>query len=166
MNVSFLSIGSNMGDRLRHLQQSVYTLHSQEGIEVVAVSSIYETAPIGFIGQADFLNMAVKIQTSLDPHTLLNVCQQIESDLGRKRLIRWGPRTIDLDILLYNNENIESENLIIPHPRMLERAFVLVPLFEIAPELASSEEVVQAGGVELWKKIDGAPESFWGGSLK
>src|SRR5690606_2646857 len=124
-------IGSNIGDRLRHLQESVKALHSQEGIEVTAVSSIYETEPIGYIGQADFLNMAVELQTDLDPYALLNVCQQIEYDQGRKRLIRWGPRTIDLDILLYNNENIESENLIIPHPRMQERAFVLVPLFEI-----------------------------------
>lgn len=159
MNIAFLSIGSNIGDRLRHLQESVQALHSQEGIEVEAVSSVYETAPIGYIGQADFLNMAVKLQTTLDPHALLKVCQQIEYDLGRKRLIRWGPRTIDLDILLYNNENIESENLIVPHPRMYERAFVLVPLFEIAPELAGSREVVQTSGVNLWKKINGV-ESF------
>ncbi|MEK3936374.1 2-amino-4-hydroxy-6-hydroxymethyldihydropteridine diphosphokinase [Sporosarcina sp. FSL W7-1349] len=164
MNVAYLSIGSNIGDRLGHLQESVKALHSQEGIEVTAVSSIYETAPVGYIGQADFLNMAVELQTDLDPHALLNVCQQIEYDQGRKRLIRWGPRTIDLDILLYNNENIESENLIIPHPRMQERAFVLVPLFEIAPELASSGKPLQTNGVRLWKKIDEV-SSFLNGPL-
>src|SRR5699024_9592520 len=95
-------------------------------------SSIYETAPVGFIDQADFLNMVIEVETRLSPIELLDVCQEIELRLGRERVIRFGPRTIDLDILLYNQENLETERLSIPHVRMHERAFVLVPLAEIA----------------------------------
>ncbi|MBO1915444.1 2-amino-4-hydroxy-6-hydroxymethyldihydropteridine diphosphokinase, partial [Microvirga sp. 3-52] len=81
------------------------------------------------------LNIVIEIRTSLDAYKLLAVCQEIEHELGRVRTVRWGPRIVDLDILLYNNDNIKAENLIIPHPRMYERAFVLIPLLEIAPEI-------------------------------
>ena len=133
MNTAYISIGSNIGDRLHHLQEAIRGLHSHQRIEVTKVSSIYETAPVGYTNQADFLNLAVCVETSLDPYELLASCQDIENGLGRVRQIRWGPRTVDLDILLYNNDNIEAENLLVPHPRMGERAFVLVPLLEIAP---------------------------------
>ncbi|KAA0941077.1 2-amino-4-hydroxy-6-hydroxymethyldihydropteridine diphosphokinase [Sporosarcina sp. ANT_H38] len=145
-------MGSNIGDRLNHLKEAVRALHSHEGTTVAAVSSIYETEPVGFTDQADFLNMVVCVETSLEAQELLGFCQKIEQELGRIRDIRWGPRTVDLDILLYNNDNIETENLIVPHPRMRERAFVLIPLLEIAPLMASP--MVDAG-VMLWRKVNG-----------
>ena len=100
------------------------------------VSSIYETAPVGYTDQADFLILWLEWKRYWMLKNCLHVCQEIEQGLGRVREIRWGPRTVDLDILLYNNDNIEAENLIVPHPRMHERAFVLIPLLEIAPAIA------------------------------
>nr|WP_218624972.1 2-amino-4-hydroxy-6-hydroxymethyldihydropteridine diphosphokinase [Sporosarcina sp. E16_3] len=147
-----MSIGSNIGDRLYHLTEAVRALHSHDGIIVTSVSSIYETAPVGFTDQADFLNMVVCVETALTAQALLDACQKIEHGLGRVRDVRWGPRTADLDILLYNNENIETENLIVPHPRMYERAFVLIPLLEIAP--LKGRAVIDAG-VVLWRKVNG-----------
>nr|WP_222439445.1 2-amino-4-hydroxy-6-hydroxymethyldihydropteridine diphosphokinase [Sporosarcina sp. BP05] len=147
-----MSIGSNIGDRLYHLTEAVRALHSHDGIIVTSVSSIYETAPVGFTDQADFLNMVVCVETALTAQVLLEECQKVEHGLGRVRDVRWGPRTADLDILLYNSESIETENLIVPHPRMYERAFVLIPLLEIAPLKASA---VKDTGVVLWKKVNG-----------
>ena len=164
MTVAYLSVGSNIGDRLHHLVEAVRTLHSHEGVEVLAVSSIYETAPVGYTDQADFLNVAICVETAVGGQELLEICQQVEQELGRERTIRWGPRTVDLDILLYGTDAIEAENLVVPHPRMHERAFVLVPLLEIAPLIAhptapgklySEEAAVQDSGVMLWKKIEG-----------
>lgn len=159
MNTAYISIGSNIGDRLHHLSEAVQALHSHQQIEVAKVSSIYETAPVGYTDQVDFLNLVVCVETSLDPYELLEACQHIENGLGRVREIRWGPRTVDLDILLYNNDNIEAENLIVPHPRMGERAFVLVPLLEIAPAIGHPATgipfvVADDDGVVLWKKVD------------
>ena len=156
MNVSYLSIGSNIGDRLNQLTEAVRALQAHEQIEVINVSSIYETVPVGFTDQADFLNLVVCLQTTLSAHQLLTVCQEIENGMGRVRKIRWGPRTVDLDILLYNHDNVESENLIVPHPRMMERAFVLVPLLEIAPGIIQPEPAVDDSGVVRWKEIEGA----------
>ncbi len=161
MNVAYLSIGSNIGDRLSYLKEAVRILNADDDISVSAVSSIYETAPVGFTEQADFLNIVCRIETKLDASSLLAVCQDIEKELGRVREVRWGPRTVDLDILLYNNENIEMKNLTIPHPRMQERAFVLIPLLEIAPMVIhpvskkpfSEEAAVHDDGVSLWKKV-------------
>ncbi len=155
MNVAYLSIGSNIGDRLHHLTEAVRALHSKGGITVTAVSSIYETAPVGFTDQAYFLNLVVCVETGFVAQDLLEVCQKIELELGRVRDIRWGPRTADLDILLYNNDNIETENLIVPHPRMHERAFVLIPLLEIAPLMSSP---IVDTGVILWKKVNGVAD--------
>lgn len=164
MTVAYLSIGSNIGDRLYHLVDAVRALHSHDGVEVLAVSSIYETAPVGYTDQEDFLNMAVCVETVVGAQELLGVCQRVEQELGRERTIRWGPRTVDLDILLYGNDAIEAENLIVPHPRMHERAFVLIPLLEIAPLIAhptspgklySELATVQDSGVMLSKKIEG-----------
>lgn len=164
MTVAYLSIGSNIGDRLNHLVESVRLLHLHDGVEVLAVSSIYETAPVGYTDQADFLNVVVCVETAVAAQELLKICQQVEQELGRIRTIRWGPRTVDLDILLYSTDCFETEDLVVPHPRMHERAFVLIPLLEIAPTIAhptapeklySEEAAVQDSGVMFWKKIDG-----------
>ncbi|HLR10449.1 MAG TPA: 2-amino-4-hydroxy-6-hydroxymethyldihydropteridine diphosphokinase [Sporosarcina sp.] len=160
MNIAYLSIGSNIGDREQYLREAVEALHTSPNISVIQVSSIYETAPVGYTDQADFLNIAVQLETTLAPEALLDVCQEIEQTLGRERIIRWGPRTVDLDILLYNQDNIEMERLLVPHPRMSERAFVLIPLLEIAPnsknpingKLFSEEAAVQDEGVYIWKQ--------------
>lgn len=163
MNASYISIGSNIGDRLHHLTEAVRALHSHGDINVLEVSSIYETAPVGYTDQADFLNLVIFMKTELTAHELLTVCQNIEREQGRIRNIRWGPRTVDLDILLYNNDNVETESLLIPHPRMHERAFVLIPLVEINPMIThsvtgllfSEESTLKDEGVVLWKKSDG-----------
>lgn len=139
MNKVYLSLGTNIGDRENNLKLAVKMLNDREGINIKAISSIYETVPVGYVDQPSFLNIALLIETSLSALETLNVCQSIENELGRVREIRWGPRIIDLDILLFNNENIEVENLIVPHPRMFERAFVLVPLLEIAKEYVTPQ---------------------------
>lgn len=164
MKRAFISIGSNIGDRFQHLKDSIQALHSHDRISVMSVSSIYETAPVGYTDQADFLNVVISVATELDAHELLEACQGIEHELGRVRDIRWGPRTVDIDILLYNNDNIETESLIVPHPRMHERAFVLIPLLEIAPavvhpvtgSLYSEEAAVHDDGVRIWREVNGA----------
>ena len=162
MNKVFLSIGTNIGERAVNLQLAVRILMDKEDVEVKRVSSIYETVAVGYTEQADFLNIAVYVETLLGAEEMLAVCQSIENELGRVREFRWGPRIIDLDVLLYNHENIETEHLIVPHPRMYERAFVLVPLEEIADaECAMLEKVKFAlqsldrekEGVNQWKKI-------------
>lgn len=130
---SYLSLGSNIGDRIAFLKGAVDALKRSESIRVEGVSSVYETEPVGFTDQPDFLNIAVAIDTSLDPHALLDLCQSIETEHDRKRTVRWGPRTLDVDILLYGDEVVDSERLQIPHPRMTERAFVLIPLVELTP---------------------------------
>ena len=107
MNKVYLSLGTNIGDRESNLKLAVEMLQSKESIEVKAVSSIYETDPVGFLDQPSFLNIAVYIETNLSSQETLKICQSIENELGRVREIRWGPRIIDLDILLYNNDNIE-----------------------------------------------------------
>ena len=162
MKTAYLSIGTNIGEREQNLQDAVKLLLAHKAITVTAISSIYETAAVGFIDQADFLNIAVAIETSLNAFELLAQCQMIENDLGRVREFRWGPRIIDLDILLYDSERYETENLIVPHPRMFERAFVLVPLKEIMTQkcgmLVSVQKAllaldIEKEGVKLWKKI-------------
>ncbi|WP_071461114.1 2-amino-4-hydroxy-6-hydroxymethyldihydropteridine diphosphokinase [Bacillus massilinigeriensis] len=160
-NTSFIALGSNMGDRFYNLEQAVRHLDSNEKIEVVNVSSVYETDPVGYEEQAPFLNMVVEVRTDLDPFLLLETCHKIEQSLGRKRELRWGPRTVDLDILLYNQEDIETDTLIVPHPRMWERAFVLVPLSEInqsarVPIPAGPfETMYDQEGVRIWKQKNG-----------
>lgn len=164
-NSAYLSIGSNMGDRLESLRKAIQLLDKSDQIKVELVSSIYETDPIGYIDQACFLNAVIKISTSLQPEELLQACLRIELKLGRKREIRWGPRTLDLDILLYNQENIETESLLVPHPRMQERAFVIIPLMELDPDIklpnvnASLDDIVEQipdkEGVRLWKQKNG-----------
>ncbi|CAM3970329.1 2-amino-4-hydroxy-6-hydroxymethyldihydropteridine diphosphokinase [Mesobacillus zeae] len=163
-NLAFIALGSNIGERFNHLEEAVSLLNQHHAIEVVNVSSVYETDPVGYEDQAPFLNMVAEIRTGLDPFSLLEVCLGIEEQLGRKREIRWGPRTIDLDILLFNQENIKSETLIVPHPRMWERAFVIVPLMEICheaciPQVAGPsvnvDRMHKEEGVRIWKQKNG-----------
>ncbi|WP_028781802.1 2-amino-4-hydroxy-6-hydroxymethyldihydropteridine diphosphokinase [Thalassobacillus devorans] len=133
-NQVYIALGSNIEPRKQYLDDAVAELDSHPDIHVTRSSSVYETVPVGYTEQSDFLNMVVEIETTLRPLEILDICQSTEAHLGRKREIKWGPRTIDLDILLYNQENIISERLIVPHPHMHERAFVIEPLAEINPD--------------------------------
>lgn len=164
-NIAFIALGSNIGDRNEYLKKAVQRLDAHPRIQLVNCSSIYETDPVGYEDQDLFLNMVIKVKTGMDPLSLLDTCLAIELDLGRKREMKWGPRTIDLDILLYNQENIETEKLIIPHPRMLERAFVAIPLIEIGegisiPALEKPlqfylDQIPDKEGVRIWKRKNG-----------
>ncbi|MFP7347615.1 2-amino-4-hydroxy-6-hydroxymethyldihydropteridine diphosphokinase [Bacillus sp. Nf3] len=159
-NTAYIALGSNIGKKETYLKEAVKKLHEHPEVQVELISSIYETTPVGYENQDDFLNMAVKIVTSLRPEELLSLTQKIEQELGRTREVRWGPRTADLDILLYNRENIETEQLVVPHPRMYERLFVLVPMSEICPEIGEVQinAVTDQEGVSIWKKTCGVEE--------
>ncbi|MDD4179383.1 MAG: 2-amino-4-hydroxy-6-hydroxymethyldihydropteridine diphosphokinase [Candidatus Margulisbacteria bacterium] len=129
----YLSLGSNVGDREEYIEQAVFLLEKNPNIQVAKRSSNYETEAEGGADQPPFINAAVEIRTKLPPHKLLEICQEIETALGRERELEWGPRTIDIDILLYEGEIVSDDKLQIPHPLMHERLFVLKPLKEIAP---------------------------------
>lgn len=164
-HLAYISLGTNLGDRSENLASALKLLQEQKGVKLEDWSSIYETDPVGYLDQDQFLNMVISVSTSLSAQELLGVCHTIEQELGRKRIIRWGPRNIDLDILLYNQENIETEQLIIPHPQMLGRAFVLVPLMEINERVkipraekslaAYLREIPDREGVQIWKRKNG-----------
>jgi 2-amino-4-hydroxy-6-hydroxymethyldihydropteridine diphosphokinase len=130
----YLSLGSNLGDRAAHIEQAL-TLLGEEGVRIVRRSSFYQTEPVEFQQQGWFLNIAVEAETELMPRQLLRTIGFIERELGRKRIVRAGPRTVDIDILLYGANIVSAAELEIPHPRMTERRFVLVPMAEIAPAL-------------------------------
>jgi 2-amino-4-hydroxy-6-hydroxymethyldihydropteridine diphosphokinase len=130
----FLSLGSNVGERAGHIARAIAAL-GNAGVRVLRQSSLYRTEPVDFAVQAWFLNCVVEAETDLMPRQLLRVTQQIEQDIGRKKLVRRGPRVIDIDILLYGSTRVVTPELEIPHPRMAERRFVLVPLAELAPAL-------------------------------
>jgi 2-amino-4-hydroxy-6-hydroxymethyldihydropteridine diphosphokinase len=130
----YLSLGSNLGDRAAQIESALARL-AEENVRVVKRSSFYETEPVEFLAQGWFLNIAVEAETELMPRQLLRVIRQIERELGRKRIVRSGPRTIDIDILLFGANIMNAADLEIPHPRMTERRFVLVPMAEIAPTL-------------------------------
>ncbi len=130
----YLSLGSNLGDRRQNLERAIGEL-AEAGVEVKRVSSLYETEPVGMRAQPWFLNQVVEAETELFPMQLLDRLQAIERGLGRQRLTPQGPRTIDIDILLYGRFRIQSERLTVPHPRMNERRFVLEPLAELTTEL-------------------------------
>ncbi|MFS0865643.1 2-amino-4-hydroxy-6-hydroxymethyldihydropteridine diphosphokinase [Fredinandcohnia sp. 179-A 10B2 NHS] len=164
-NHAFIALGTNIEDRRYYLKSALAALHAHKNIEIEEFSSIYETDPVGYEEQDMFLNMVIKVNTRLAPVELLEVLQNIELAFGRERKIRWGPRTLDLDILLYNHENIETERLIIPHPRMTQRAFVLLPLYEIdqniqipsnkKPISTLVDELQDREGVRVWKRRSG-----------
>lgn len=128
----FLALGSNIGDRLENIKNAIHYL--EEKITILKVSTIIETEPYGVLDQPKFLNCVLKGNTNLKPQELLSFVLGIEEKMGRKRTIKWGPRNIDIDILFYESLIIENENLKIPHPELHKRAFVLIPLCEIAPD--------------------------------
>jgi 2-amino-4-hydroxy-6-hydroxymethyldihydropteridine diphosphokinase len=132
--IAYLGLGSNLGDRLETLQRAADLLDAGPGITVLASSRVWETDPVGGPAQPDFLNAVLRIETDLSPHDLLTAVHSVEAALSRVRDVRWGPRTIDVDIELFGDEAIEEPDLTIPHPRMLERAFVLLPLLELEPD--------------------------------
>jgi len=129
-----LALGSNLGDRAANLQSALDALIDSGALSDVVVSGIYETEPVGGPEQGPYLNAVIRGKTSLTPHALLREANRIEDELGRVRMIHWGPRTIDIDILAYGNEVLDTEDLVIPHPRAHERAFVLLPWSEIDSE--------------------------------
>ena len=134
MTTVYIALGTNVGDRHHNLHEAIRLL-KDAGLHIQKTSSIYETEPVDYLDQAWFLNVALEAQTDLSPLDLLHKLRAIESTMGSKKPFAKGPRLIDLDILLYNNESIATPELQIPHPRMLQRRFVLVPLAEIAPNL-------------------------------
>lgn len=135
-NKVYLSLGGNLGDPAASMATALRLLDADESTRVIAVSSLYRTPPWGKLDQPDFLNAAAEISTALTPRALLDLCLEAERKLKRVREERWGPRLIDIDILVFGDRIIHETGLEVPHPRMLERAFVLAPLAEIAPELA------------------------------
>ncbi|KQZ29282.1 2-amino-4-hydroxy-6-hydroxymethyldihydropteridine pyrophosphokinase [Mesorhizobium sp. Root552] len=135
-NRVFLSLGGNLGDPRKSMASALRLLADDASVDVVAVSSLYRTPPWGKLDQPDFLNAAAELSTSLSPHDLLDLCLGTEKKLKRVREERWGPRLIDIDILVFGDRVIQETGLEVPHPRMLERAFVLAPLDEIAPNLS------------------------------
>lgn len=140
MSTAYLGLGSNLGNREAFLTQATDCLAECHQIKILKSSSIYETDPVGFKDQSDFLNKVIKIETTLNPQQLLETCLQIEKKLGRVRStrLRNRPRSIDIDILMYENMSLKSPKLILPHPHMHERAFVMIPLLEISPELENA----------------------------
>jgi len=126
-----LSIGSNIGDRKENIEEAVRRINGLDGTKVLKVSGMYETEPVGYEDQPYFLNICVLVNTEQSPMDLLDSIHEIENSLKRKRVIRWGPRTIDIDIITYGDLNIDTEDLQIPHPRYRQRAFVLKPMADI-----------------------------------
>ena len=135
MKTAYLGLGSNLGDRQHNLERALELLEAGGGVEIVRRSSIYETEPQELKSQPWFLNMVVEIRTALFPMQLLARIARIESELGRQRVVAKGPRTVDIDILLFGNFVIDTPKLMVPHPGLTERRFVLEPLVELAPEL-------------------------------
>ena len=166
MPIAYIALGTNLEPRVAHLDKALELFHFLSGVEVKRVSSIYESKPVGYLDQPDFLNLVFEAETELLPLDLLDSCQTIEQELGRVRTIRFGPRTLDVDIVLYGVESIDEERLTVPHPRMQERSFVLLPLQELNPEYVVPEwnktvnelvaELPAKDLEEIWKY---APES-------
>jgi 2-amino-4-hydroxy-6-hydroxymethyldihydropteridine diphosphokinase len=132
---AYLGIGSNLGNRLAYLQLAVDGLATASDVTVVAVSPVYETDPVGGPEQPRYLNAVVAIDTTLDARALLHLGQRLESEADRVRRERWGPRTLDVDVLLVGDLVVDSADLVVPHPRMFERGFVLAPLGDLEPSM-------------------------------
>jgi 2-amino-4-hydroxy-6-hydroxymethyldihydropteridine diphosphokinase len=160
MNTVFIGIGSNIGDKYKHVSEALDLL--KVNCDIMDISSCYLTTPIGYKEQSNFINLVIKVETDLDPDNLMDFLLEVESSLGRTRSILNGPRKIDLDILFYNQEIINNDKLCIPHPRLQQRLFVLIPMSEIDPdfshpvinktigELANSFELVdQLNGISM-----------------
>ncbi len=135
MSTVYIGLGSNLGNKKENIQKALDLLNNTEGILILKISSLYETEPVGYEDQDWFINAVAQIETSISPQEILKIFKEIEAQIGREESIRWGPRKIDLDILFYDQLIYKSSDLEIPHPRLHERAFVLVPLAEINKEL-------------------------------
>ncbi|MGD2140307.1 MAG: 2-amino-4-hydroxy-6-hydroxymethyldihydropteridine diphosphokinase [Burkholderiales bacterium] len=158
---AFVGIGANLDDPENGVRRAIEALSCLPDTRLVASSSLYRTAPVGFLDQPDFVNAVVELRTALDAHRLLAQLLAIEAQFGRKRSTRNAPRTLDLDLLLYGERQISSEKLTVPHPRMAQRAFVLVPLAEIAPDvmvgtLGSAAQLLRAVSTEDVERIGAA----------
>ncbi len=138
---AYLALGSNVGDRLGNLREAVDLLSSTPGVSVSRVAGLYETEPVGVRDQPWFLNSVVEVSTNLSPEALLDAVKEVERSAGRTPTYRWGPREIDVDILLYDGVKLSDERLTIPHPRMRERLFVLLPLQELRPDWRDEQGV-------------------------
>jgi 2-amino-4-hydroxy-6-hydroxymethyldihydropteridine diphosphokinase len=142
---AFLGLGSNLGDRVRYLRDAVATLRD---VGLVAVSPVYETDPVGGPpGQDSYLNLVVELRTDRSPHELLGVCHRLETAAERVRDERWGPRTLDVDVLWIDGITVDEPDLVVPHPRMWERRFVVAPLHDLAPDIAGDEALEAAEGL-------------------
>ena len=148
MRRCYLSLGSNVGDRAAHLAAGVEIVAEQDPYRL---SAVYQSEPVGGVAQEDFWNLVMEVTTSASPHELLERCRRAEQARGRTREVRWGPRTLDADVLLVGEETSDDPEILVPHPRLYERSFVLVPLRELAPALVSEEQLRRGVGkvVEL-----------------
>lgn len=151
MAKALLSLGSNIGDRDANLTDAITRLRVHPLVTLLKRSSTYCTAPVGPVAQDDFYNLAILIETELDPDTLMQLCLDTEAAMGRdrKNAVRWGPRLIDIDVILYDDLRITSALIELPHPRFRERAFVLVPMAEIAPDWVVDGETLDALAAKL-----------------
>ncbi len=156
---AYLGLGSNLGDRWATLASAVAGLP-----DVVAVSAVYETEPVGGPPQGSYLNLVAGLRTALTPRELLGVAQALEAEAGRVRTVRFGPRTLDVDVLWVEGEAVEDSDLVVPHPRLWERRFVLAPLAELAPDLVPPEALVGAQGEVRRVGTLGGDERFPGPS--
>lgn len=141
-HTAYLGLGANLGDRLDALRRAVGGIRAAEGVEALRCSAVYETAPVGGPPQPDYLNAVVAFETTRSARSLLELARALEAEAGRVRAERWGPRALDVDVLLVGDEQLREPDLEVPHPRMWERAFVLAPLADVAPELVE----VPSGG--------------------
>lgn len=135
MTVVYIALGTNLEPREEHLEKALQLFQGSPDVQVKQVSSIYESTPVGYLDQPDFLNLVFEAETELSCLALLDVCQSVENELGRIRTIRFGPRTLDVDIILFGDAVIDEERVTVPHPRMQERTFVLLPMEELKPKL-------------------------------
>jgi 2-amino-4-hydroxy-6-hydroxymethyldihydropteridine diphosphokinase len=143
-NKVYLSLGSNIGNRQEYIESAIELVGKREGIKILKKSGLYETSPVGYVEQDLFLNAVIKIETDFSERDILKIINKIENELDRKREIRWGPRTIDIDILIFSDKKINETDLIIPHKEMLNRLFVLVPLIEIYDgEYFEKEKIIE-----------------------
>ncbi|MCQ3806529.1 MAG: 2-amino-4-hydroxy-6-hydroxymethyldihydropteridine diphosphokinase [Acidimicrobiaceae bacterium] len=140
---AFLGLGSNLGDRISYLREAVAAVP-----DLAAVSGVYETAPMGGPEQGPYLNLAVQLRTRLGARELLGVCQGLESAAQRVREVRWGARTLDVDVLWVDGETLAEPDLVVPHPRMFERSFVLIPLADLAADLLPDGFDVESAGLQ------------------
>ncbi len=156
MTRAYLGLGSNMGDRMGYLQAAVASMG-----DCVAVSGVYETDPVGGPDQGPFLNVVAELDTDQSARGLLELCRRLEAAADRVREVRWGPRTLDVDVLWVDGEVVDESDLVVPHPRMFERAFVMVPLGELAPDLAEGWADPDTGGCRRlgdWDQLAATPD--------